>query len=80
MIQSDNYRDYMPEGHDASSHNDPMHDDQGHYWDEKANMSRNIEKNIEIHARNVEAHERRNLNANQEQRPDSSNPERNRDK
>ena len=67
MMQSDNYRDYMPERHDASSHNNPMQEDQGHYWDEKANMSRNIEKNIEIHERNVEARERRNLNAAQQQ-------------
>jgi len=72
MIHSDNHRDYIPEGQNASNYNDPMQDDQGHYWDEKANMSRNIEKNIEIHARNVEAYERRNLNANQEQRPNDS--------
>ena len=75
MIHSDNHRDYMPEGYDANSDNN-----QGHYWDEKANMSRSIEKNVELHEKNVQAFERRNLNANQEQRPDRRNPERNIDK
>ena len=77
MIQSDNHRDFQ--GKEQGTHHGSANPEgrvtaegKSHY-DERANLSGNIQKN-------TIAHERANLNPNQEQRPDSSNPERNRDK
>ena len=80
MIHADNYRDYPSDEQGAHEQSAMPKEGQGHYWDEQASMSRSIEKNIAINDKNLLVHERNNLNANQEQRPDSANPERNRDK
>ncbi|TRW25809.1 hypothetical protein FMM05_06185 [Flavobacterium zepuense] len=74
MRESDNKFDHTSEEHGSNEKKSPIPQDHtGINYNEKAHMSGNIQKN-------TIAHERSQLNANQEQRPDSRNPERNRDK
>ncbi|KGO84693.1 hypothetical protein Q765_20295 [Flavobacterium rivuli WB 3.3-2 = DSM 21788] len=74
MIQSDNNNQDHSEDREQFKKNTPIPESyQDRHYNEKAHMSGSIQKN-------TIAHERANLNPNQEQRPDSKNPERNRDK
>jgi len=73
MKPSDNNQDHSEDREEFKKHT-PIPES---YQDKNGNKSDFVSGAAQ---KNVLAHQRSNLNPNQEQRPDSRNPERNRDK